>query len=184
MTPPPAPSLDLAAAFNAHRHELLGLILRITGDFALAEDALQDTFLAAHAAAAGFRGEARPSTWLYRIATREAMRVRYKAKRHASRARAAADGQNRTPEALPGARVEWLEATQALLTALDQLPEDQRIALVLLSVRAIPVEEIADLLGVPVNTVYTRAFRARVKLKQIMNAVASPQGPAEQPANL
>lgn len=166
-TPPAKPKLDLAAAFKAHQRDLLGLTLRITGNLALAEDALQETFLAAHAAAAGFRNEARPSTWLYHIATREALRARANAQRHADRPRRAAE-QPRSDQSAPAAPLAWLEETRALLAALDQLPEDQRLALVLLSARAIPAEEIAALLGVPVNTVYTRAFRARVRLREIM----------------
>jgi RNA polymerase sigma-70 factor (ECF subfamily) len=168
VIPPAEPILDLAAAFKAHQRDLLGLTLRITGNLALAEDALQETFLAAHAAAAGFRNEARPSTWLYRIATREALRARANAQRHADRPRRAAE-HPRSDQSAPATPLAWLEETQALLAALDQLPEDQRLALVLLSARAIPAEEIAALLGVPVNTVYTRAFRARVRLREILH---------------
>lgn len=175
--PPAKAEPDLAAAFKAHQRELLGLTLRITGNLALAEDALQETFLAAHAAAAGFRHEARPSTWLYRIATREALRARANAQRqtrlHADRPRRAAE-QPRSDQNAPAAPLAWLEETRALLAALDQLPEDQRLALVLLSARAIPAEEIAALLGVPVNTVYTRAFRARVRLREIMGPRIEP----------
>jgi RNA polymerase sigma-70 factor (ECF subfamily) len=168
VTLPAEPTLNLASAFKAHQRDLLGLTLRITGNLALAEDALQETFLAAHAAAGGFRHEARPSTWLYRIATREALRVRANARRHADGARSAASRTNRSDTPDPGQPAAWIEHTRALLDALDQLPEEQRLALVLLTARAIPAEEIADLLGVPANTVYTRAFRARVRLKEIM----------------
>ena len=159
---PAGPTLDLSEVFKAHQRDLLGLTLRITGNLALAEDALQETFLAAHAAAGAFRAEARPSTWLHRIATREALRARARAKRHADAARAAPPA----AEAAPA----WLHETRSLLAALDQLPEDQRLALVLLSARSIPADEIATLLNVPVNTVYTRAFRARVRLRDILNA--------------
>lgn len=173
QTPPAKPELDLAAAFKAHQRDLLGLTLRITGNLALAEDALQETFLAAHTAAAGFRHDARPSTWLYRIATREALRARASAQRQAKlqadRPRRAAE-HPRSDQSAPATSLAWLEETRALLAALDQLPEDQRLALVLLSARAIPAEEIAALLGVPVNTVYTRAFRARVRLKEMLAA--------------
>ncbi len=170
MTRPTARPPDLAAAFADHQRRLLGLILRITGDFALAEDALQETFLAAHAAAGAFRGEAAPGTWLYRIATREALRARAKRNRHAARDRAAADGAPKRPEADPSAPTGWLEQTRGLLAALDRLPEDQRLAFVLLSARAIPADEVAAMLGVPISTVYTRAFRARVRLREILAA--------------
>lgn len=171
---PAKPELDLAAAFKAHQRELLGLTLRLTGDLALAEDALQETFLAAHAAAHTFRNEARPSTWLYRIATREALRARARAKRHRHGTHGAENPPDRGRAPAPHDRAQWLEETRSLLAALDRLPEDQRLALVLLSARAIPAEEIAALLGLPVNTVYTRAFRARVRLREILTPGPPP----------
>lgn len=169
MKPPARSGPDLASLFDEHQGRLLALTLRITGDFALAEDAFQQTFLMAHASAGSFRGEAAAGTWLYRIAAREAVRLRAGRLRrreqtnHADAGKADRDGGS-NPGA--GCSLEWRERTDRLLRALDELPEEQRLALVLLSARQIRAEEIGVMLGVSPGTVYTRAFRARVSLRE------------------
>src|SRR5690348_6788496 len=52
------------------------LCLNVCGDRAAAEDAVQETFLAVHRALPAFRGECKPSTWVYRIALRAALKAR------------------------------------------------------------------------------------------------------------
>ena len=71
--------------FLAHRTRVLALCQRLCGERALAEDALQDTFLEVYKGLARFRGEAQLGTWIYRIALRTALRLRA---RHARAGRA------------------------------------------------------------------------------------------------
>lgn len=176
MSASPLP-LDLSRLFDEHQRQLLGLTLRITGDFATAEDALQETFVAAVRAAPAFRGDAAPATWLYRIAVREAVRARARVRRDRERERQfkdASEGQRAPGDTRGGdvpkahERAQWLEETQRLLAALEALPEEQRLCLVLLSVHALTAEEIGEMLAVPAATVYTRAFRARERLRTLM----------------
>lgn len=159
--------IDLCSLFDEHERKLLGLALRITGEFALAEDALQQTFMRAHMSASSFRGESSPGTWLYRIAVRESLRLR-----RSRRERPLGPGSVASPvepERADGERSarcpEWQEQTLRLLRALDELPEDQRMALVLLSVQELSAEVAGEILGVAPATVYTRAFRARLMLR-------------------
>ena len=169
MNQQPQSTLDLAALFEQHQHGLLGLALRITGDFALAEDALQETFLCAHAGARSFRGEARPGTWLYRIAVRESLRVRSRARRVTSLNQAISRvSAYQKAEHSPMDRLAWVETTWELLRALELLPEDQRLALVLLSTRELTAEDVGAMFGIAAGTVYTRAFRARLKLRSML----------------
>lgn len=171
-----APPLDLAALFDAHQQRLLALTLQLTGDFALAEDALQETFLLAHAAAASFRGDAAPATWLHRIAVREALRLRAKRSRRAERTtdftetNSPSSVEPRAREAGADHQASWREETARLLAALDCLPDDQRLALVLLSAREFSAEAIAVMLDVPPATIYTRAFRARMRLRELLGS--------------
>lgn len=167
MTPSRSSSLDLSALLNEHQRKLLGLALRITGDFELAEDALQQTFMQAHLSASSFRGESSPGTWLYRIAVREAVRLR-----NSRRERPLGRGSMADPAELERANgersaksPEWQEQTLRLLRALDELPEEQRMALVLLSVHELSAEVTGEILGIAPATVYTRAFRARLMLR-------------------
>ncbi len=169
MNQHPQPTLDLAALFEQHQRGLLGLALRITGDFALAEDALQETFLCAHAGARSFRGDAKPGTWLYRIAMRESLRVRSQARRATGLNQAmSTPPADQKAEHSPMDRLAWVETTWELLRALEALPEDQRLALVLLSTRELTAEDVGAMLGIASGTVYTRAFRARLRLRSML----------------
>lgn len=164
--------LDLAKLFDAHQRRLLGVVLRITGDLASAEDALQETFMAAVRAAPSFRHESAPETWLYRIAVREGIRARSLARR--DRERLPSAQRAHTPHVSD--RAEWVEETEQLLRALDSIPEEQRIALVLLSVHELTADEISTMLGVSAATIYTRAFRARERLREALSPHRTTQG--------
>ena len=168
----PAHPVDLAALYRANARSLFGVAFRITGHTSDAEDALQRTFLLAHIAKDRFRGEAGPSTWLYRIIVREACRLRAERRLRRERlgAAAALEVDRQSPDA--AARAAEADERARVLEALDQLPEPQRMALVLLQVRELPGEIIAEMLGVPVGTVYSRAFTARKRLAELLGACA------------
>jgi len=127
VTPGRTSPLDLSSLFDEHQRKLLGPALRITGDFALAEDALQQTFMRAHMSASSFRGESSPGTWLYRIAVRESIRLRRSRRERpllpgsvaspAEPEREDCERSVRSPE--------WQEQTLRLLRALDELPEER-----------------------------------------------------------
>ncbi|MBX3373858.1 MAG: RNA polymerase sigma factor [Phycisphaeraceae bacterium] len=168
-----AAAFDLDAILPARQRDLLACALRITGDLFLAEDALQEACLQAHAARASFRGDADPVTWLYRILIREAIRLRRRRdrlrERHDIEVRHAAE--SRTHRVTPPP--EWYEEVARLLAALDTLPEAQRLALALLSVREFPATEAAAILGTTPATIYTRAFRARQRLRELLSPESS-----------
>lgn len=168
----PAHPVDLAALYRASARSLFGVAFRITGHTSDAEDALQRTFLLAHIAKDRFRGEAGPSTWLYRIIVREACRLRAERQLRRERlgAAAALEADRQSPDA--AARAAEADERARVLEALDQLPEPQRMALVLLQVRELPGEVIAEMLGVPLGTVYSRAFAARRRLAELLGACA------------
>lgn len=180
----PEHALDLDRLYHTHARAVFGLALQITSDPVLAEDAVQETFLAAHRGRAGYRGESAPSTWLYRIAVRESCRLRAAARRTAAQHTRANDaalqsrdwsGETLTPG--PAATAVAQEDLQRLLRVLDLLPDEQRLALVLLQARDIPGEAIAEMLGVPLGTVYTRAFAARKQLCRLLSDNESPSMP-------
>jgi RNA polymerase sigma-70 factor (ECF subfamily) len=146
-----------------HSHRLWPVALRLCGGRAVeAEDAMQDAYLSAMRSAAGFRGEAKVSTWLYRIVVNASLdRIRRSSRRPEAElpdeALAVADPRDRYSER----EVAW-----ELERALARLPLEQRAVLVLVDVQGWPVGEAADALGVPVGTVKSRAARGRAKLAQ------------------
>jgi len=175
VTPPDHP-VDLSALYRANARSLFGVAFRITGHTSDAEDALQRAFLVAHIAKDRFRGEAGPSTWLYRIIVREACRLR--AERQLRRERLGAVAALEVDRQSPDVATRAAEADERarVLEALDQLPEPQRLALALLQVRELPGEVIAEMLGVPLGTVYSRAFTARKRLAELLGACAPQPG--------
>jgi RNA polymerase sigma-70 factor (ECF subfamily) len=131
---------------------------------------MQLVYLKAYQGLAGFRGEARFSTWLYQIARREALDVSSK-RRHettdidevevAGRASDAPDADL----AERGTR-EWIEG------ALCELDEAYRTAIELRYMAEKPYEEIAAIMGLPVGTVKTYVHRGKIEMKKILSRPA------------
>lgn len=140
-----------------HRTMLWSVCLRITGNTYDAEDALQDTLLAAWRNIGGFRGESGFGTWIYRIASNAAMSI----------VRSRRDTTLEIPENLTTERdfAEQLAASDVVQKALKSIPEDFRVALVLRELCDFTYAQIAEHQGVGVPTVKTRISRARRALE-------------------
>ena len=160
---------------------MYNLALRITGSPEDAEDCVQDAFVKAFSGIRGFRGEAAFSTWLYRVAINVAVEcARKRARRPAAAselisdstgeeaaadleevARAGPEVSSPTPEEEVIAR----QRRQVVLTAIDGLPQHQRIALVLYDFQGLSYDEIARVTKTRVGTVKSRLNRARLTLR-------------------
>lgn len=160
--------LDLDQLFRDERGRLLALALQLTGHPAMAEDAVQEAFLLAHRFARSFRAESTASTWLYRITIRVANKLREREKTLRRREHKANDHK---PAATPPRSPSDREQILALYRAMDELPQDQRTALAMLSLRGLPAARIAEILDIPEGTVYTRAHAARRALRERMVAM-------------
>lgn len=158
---------------SRHRDRLWAVALRTTGDREEAFDALQDALLSALRAAASYRGEAAPSTWLHRIVVNAALdRLRRRAGRPAGPLHAGLD---------PADPADHAAATSTRLdvqAALAALPEPQRVAIVLVELEDIPVAEVAGLLGVPEGTVKSRCARGRLALARQLGSAYGAGAPA------
>ena len=157
------------AIFEGHRARVLALCLRLTRDRGLAEDALQETFLDVYRGLPTFRGDARLSTWIYRIALRTALRLR------ARRPEVAAD---REPAAAhdPRAALDARDRCRRVEDALAALPAEQRTVVCLFAVDGLGHAEIAEILGVPEGTVKSRLFRGRRILQRKLANYAVEMG--------
>jgi RNA polymerase sigma-70 factor (ECF subfamily) len=138
-----------------------------------AEEAAQEVFLRVHRSLAEFRGEAKLSTWLFAITSRLCLSRLASGAARIGRARdsesalatlACPDGG--APEAL-----ERREAEAAVHQAIAELPEDQRIVVVLRDLEGLAYEEIAESLGLTLGTVRSRLHRARLELKARLEKV-------------
>ncbi len=137
-----------------HRERVYALALRICRNPDDAEDALQETFIAAHRALPRFDRRARFSTWLYRIATNKCYDV-------IARRRPTADPGTLPEPADPHDPFARSERHAVLARALDELPEQFREAALLCDVCGLTPAEAGEVAGVPEGTMKSRSFRAR-----------------------
>jgi len=177
-----------AAAFTdlvcLHQRGLLPLAVRLTGNDADGEEALQDALIIAFRRLSTFRGEARFSTWLYRITVRAALARRKRARRRAMPSLEeflpqfnAAGRHKRIDVDLTGAatiegRVSRRELRARLLAALARLPERYRAAVVLSDLQELPSREAAAILGIDAAALRQRVHRARLMLRGYLDTVA------------
>jgi RNA polymerase sigma-70 factor, ECF subfamily len=147
---------------SCHR-DVYALCRYLVGNAADAQDAAQDTFLAVAGALPAFRSEASISTWVHRIAIRCALKVRARSRR--------------APEPLPideltasgdDPRRRNEQATQ-LAHAMAQLSFEQRTVISLFAIDGLTHAEIAEVLGVPEGTVWSRLHTARKRLAALLS---------------
>lgn len=148
-----------------YQHRVFGVALRMLGSRAEAEEVAQETFLRAYRALGEFRGEARLATWLYAIASRLCLNRLASGPRRHERSDEAALLQWPAESPDAAAALERTELQAALHEAVAALPEERRIVVILRDLEGLAYEEIAEVLGLPLNTVRTRLHRARLDLQ-------------------
>jgi RNA polymerase sigma-70 factor (ECF subfamily) len=179
-----------ASAFErlvrAHERNVFRLLYRMLGSREEAEDAAQEAFLSLHRHGHRFRREARFSTFLYRVAANAALNRR----RSRSRARAReielaqrhATGAHvhvapRDPEdATHGAEIQ-----HRVQEALQHLPDELRVAVVLYDIEGQSYKDIAETLSIPEGTVKSRIHRARLGLRERLKELVQSSSTGEKP---
>jgi RNA polymerase sigma-70 factor, ECF subfamily len=158
----------LAQLYRLHHEAVRAFARRLLGDPHVAEDLVHDVFLAAPAAFRGYRRDADVRTFLVSIAVNKArhhVRAAIRARRMLERL--ADEPRPATPTA-PDRESERRELCEELQRALDDLPIEQRVVVVLCSVEERTASEVAAIVGAPENTVRTRLFHAMRKLREKM----------------
>ncbi len=147
-----------------HQSPIRGLLRQLTrGDAALADDLGQETFVRAYKNIRSFRGEAKFSTWLYRIA--------YNCFREEARKRKELVGIDEAQlEAQVDPNTVDPALRQDLMQALQLLPLHERSAIVLCCQNGLSHDEASRVLDIPLGTVKTNVLRGREKLKKMLAA--------------
>ncbi|MGH3449976.1 MAG: RNA polymerase sigma factor SigM [Haloechinothrix sp.] len=162
-----------------HRDRMWSVALRTMRDPEEAADALQDAFISAYRAAGKFRAESQVSTWLHRIVINACLdRIR---RRHARPTVPLPDTDEYREPAAPGDSMAQRETSLLIADALDQLPEEQRVPIVLLDVEGYSVAETAGMLGIAEGTVKSRCARGRAKLAKLLGHLRNPDANANVP---
>jgi RNA polymerase sigma-70 factor (TIGR02960 family) len=190
-----------------YRRELQVHCYRMLGSFQDAEDALQDTLLAAWRGLGGFEGRASVRTWLYRIATNRCLNARRSASRRAAKEWDVPNVEppeptrfgevvwlEPFPDALlegaigvplgPEARYEQTESISlAFITALQALPPRQLAVLILRDVLGFHANEVAEMLDSTVESVNSALKRARASLQRQRPPITNrePPPPCDSP---
>ena len=160
-----------AALMGRYNRKLYRAARSITGDDAEAEDVVQEAWTRAYAHLREFRGEARLSTWLVRIAVNEAL-ARMRRRRPVVDVTAIDAQPTSSVMMFPFPALDQesdLSRTQVrvmLESAIDLLPPPFRTVFVLRAIEDLSVDEIAAQLGIPPATVRTRMHRARALLRK------------------
>jgi RNA polymerase sigma-70 factor, ECF subfamily len=166
---------------------IYALAYRVIGREEEARDVCQDTFLRAYRALPGFKGEAKFSSWLYRIALNLCRDwIRKQRRAPVMQMPEGVDPLEMASERGPVESIETLVARRELSAVVEEamalLPEEQRTAIILKEYHGMTFQEIADLQGCPLSTVKTRLYQGLSVLRrqletngQLKDRVAAPR---------
>ena len=167
--------LAFGVLMRRFNRRLYRLARAIVGDGPEAEDALQEAYLNAHRCLHQFRGDSSLSTWLSRLVVNECLgRKRRSARRQnvIPMIPSPVDGQLEAVPCdelgSPDAAADRAQMRAILERRIDALPESFRAVFVLRSVEELSVEETAECLGIPAETVRSRHFRAKSLLREAL----------------
>jgi len=171
-----------------HEKKVFRLLLRMMGTAAEAEDVAQETFLSLHRHGHRFRGEARFSTFVYRVASNAALNRRRTLGRNRARLKklavrqAAGDDLPQSPRE-PEDSTGGTEISRAVRDALESLKPSLRMPVLLYDIEGLAYGEIAEVLGIAEGTVKSRIHRARqaLRLKLAPLVKESREGPDAGP---
>ena len=156
----------LGELYDRYGRVAYGLALRVVRDRTLAEDAVQEAFLAVWRSAGTFLGEhGKPSTWILTLVHRRAVDLVRREERR--RAEPLEDVSQPTGEATD--EEAWLRAQrQVVQGALRKLPPDQREAIELAYYGGFTQSELAERLGQPLGTIKSRMFTGLGRLRELL----------------
>ena len=149
---------------DTYKNLVFALIARTIQDRSRAEDLAQDVFLRIHRGLPYFRGEARLSTWIYRIVANVCVQEQ-------GRPRAAASLDDEKTRVRPSAadrRFDDLELRDRLEKAIGRLPANYRLLIAGHYLDGMQYEDLAEALHVPIGTIKTQIYRAKQQLRRLL----------------
>lgn len=167
-----------------YQQRIMNVISRFVNDFSEVQDLAQETFIKAYRALPNFRGDSAFYTWLYRIGINTAKNHLVARSRRPPNADVDAteaeyyDGNSALKDQASPERIALTnEIGEMVFSAIEQLPEDLRLAITLRELEGLSYEEIAEVMECPIGTVRSRIFRARetidLKLKPLLDEADS-----------
>ncbi len=172
---------------SAYQDRLFNAVLRLVGDRDDAAEITQEAFTRGLEKVGSFRGESSPYTWLFRIAVNLAISQLRKTQRHRtfsldggsppvgsdndqSQASELIDRVAQSAEMSPADATEQRERDQHVLAALGRLDAEYRAVLVMRDIDGLDYQQMAEVLSLPMGTLKSRLFRARLALRDELRA--------------
>jgi RNA polymerase sigma-70 factor (ECF subfamily) len=163
--------------FKRFGDKVFSLVYRMLGNRHEAEDVTQEVFVTVFKTIDGFRGEAKFSTWLLRIAANQSKnRIKYLARRPTDGGELDEGGAARAPGTGGPAMQAQIEGPDQLLeaaemesimqAAIGKLDEEHRLLVILRDVEELSYQEIGEITGLPEGTIKSRLHRARLAIKE------------------
>jgi RNA polymerase sigma-70 factor (ECF subfamily) len=165
----------LGEFYRQHRNEVMRNLSRVLGPHRSdLEDVLQDVFIEVFRSLSRFRGDAKLSTWLYRVCINVALqRLRKRKRQNEVPDEDAPRAAGRIDEQTPERNLDARRRINSVYAILDQLSPKKRMVFVLHEIEGREPKEIAGIVGAPVLTVRTRLHYARKEF--YARAAANPQ---------
>lgn len=170
--------VEFARLLDVYSGPIYRLAIRILGNSQDAEDVLQDTFIKAFRAIGDFEGKSTLSTWLFRIATNEALMLVRKRKPDLMKL-VEIDQDDENEQSAPMQLTDWcclpeselasVEARKYLDEAVNRLSPALRFVFLLRDVEGLSIRETAEMLGITEVNVKTRLLRARMRLREALS---------------
>lgn len=157
--------------FERHKDKVYSIAWRYSGDASVAEDIAQETFLKLFVGIRNFRGEASFNSWLFRLVVNSCLDQKRKVRRLTPLLDDAL-GMLQSPDVSALDELVRAEVSVHLRTLLENLPDDQRILLVLRYTQALSYDEIAEILGTTHGTVASRLNRIHRALERRLSRFA------------
>lgn len=162
MPKPPDPRMLFEECVESCADSMYRVAWRLTGDSGAAEDLVQETFVQAWQKIDSLRDVAKMRSWMFAILRNQNLKAIRKKKPTASP----------DVEAVVDHRTDGSEKTEqasVVQGAIEQLEDEQRMPILLVSMEGMSVDEASEILDIPRGTVLSRMHRGRKRLKEILN---------------
>jgi RNA polymerase sigma-70 factor (ECF subfamily) len=159
------PPLDFEGVYREHAERVARWAARLGGPEIDVDDVVQEVFVAVHKQLAAFRGESQVATWLYRITANQVgeRRRRDRIRRWLGGSATDVGGKLPSPGLSPVEALERREASQRVYKILDQMNERYRTLMILFEIEKLSGQEIANLTGMSLDSVWVGLHRARAQ---------------------
>ena len=149
---------------DLYKNLVFALIARTVQDHGRAEDLAQDVFLRVHRGLPYFRGEARLSTWIYRIVANVVVQEQSRLRPHVS----LDDGRSSVRPSASDRQFGDLELRDRLEKAISRLPANYRLLVAAHYLEGVQYEDLAEALQLPLGTLKTQLYRAKQQLRRLL----------------